>query len=242
MFLSFAGVSVSIPPDSWLTATYIFDVIGQLSGERYTCAVLLGHVEPGFPYISDTGALPPESCVFAQLLGIASVLLACCVYIKYRQVCERLKINQESKLIKPRTNLIVAWLGAASCLGISMVGNFQVSNEKLIHAAGAGMCFICGTVYFCMQEKLLSVHPTGIEPRLTAISNPIYCKSSALGHQEGENNRKWRPEDGGWDAHIVSTVSEWMLSIIFCTFILTYVRDFSYIHLEPPVVRLEIPP
>nr|CAD7442702.1 unnamed protein product [Timema bartmani] len=40
----------------------------------YTCAVLLGHVEPGFPYISDTGALPPESCVFAQLLGIASVL------------------------------------------------------------------------------------------------------------------------------------------------------------------------
>nr|CAD7442701.1 unnamed protein product [Timema bartmani] len=57
-----------------------------------------------------------------------------------------------------------------------------------------------------------------------------------------ENKRKWRPEDGGWDAHVVSTVSEWMLSIIFCTFILTYVRDFSYIHLEPPVVRLEIPP
>nr|CAD7397989.1 unnamed protein product [Timema cristinae] len=65
--------------------------------------------------------------------------VACCVYIKYRQVCERLKINQELKLIKPRTNLIAAWLGAASCLGISMVGNFQVSNEKLIHVAGAGM-------------------------------------------------------------------------------------------------------
>ncbi|CAG2054225.1 unnamed protein product [Timema podura] len=47
----------------------------------YTCAVLLGHVEPGFPYISDTGALPPESCVFSQLLGIASVLYA----LLYRQ-------------------------------------------------------------------------------------------------------------------------------------------------------------
>ncbi|CAG2054224.1 unnamed protein product [Timema podura] len=181
--------------------------------------------------------------------------VACCVYIKYRQVCERLKIDQESKLIKPRTNLIVAWLGAASCLGISIVGNFQVSNEKLIHAAGAGMCFICGTAYFCMQTWfsyrlksylnsaammyfrgtmcILSILLCGISLIAANISFHLY---------KGENKRKWRPEDGGWDAHVVSTVSEWMLSIIFCTFILTYVRDFSYIHLEPPVVRLEIPP
>ncbi len=38
-------------------------------------AFLLDHVEPGFPYISDTGNLPPESCIFGQFLAIVSFLV-----------------------------------------------------------------------------------------------------------------------------------------------------------------------
>ncbi|XP_052697001.1 DNA damage-regulated autophagy modulator protein 2-like [Crassostrea angulata] len=40
----------------------------------YIIAVANKHVEPGFPYISDTGTLPPESCVFGQLLNIGAVV------------------------------------------------------------------------------------------------------------------------------------------------------------------------
>ena len=40
----------------------------------YLVAVLFGHVVPGFPYISDTGTLPPESCIFGQFLTIGVFL------------------------------------------------------------------------------------------------------------------------------------------------------------------------
>jgi hypothetical protein len=41
---------------------------------RYSIAVGNDHVEPGFPYISDTGTRSPESCVFGQLLNIGAAL------------------------------------------------------------------------------------------------------------------------------------------------------------------------
>lgn len=41
---------------------------------RYIAAVLQGHVEPEFPYISDDATYSPESCVFGQLINMGSVL------------------------------------------------------------------------------------------------------------------------------------------------------------------------
>lgn len=41
---------------------------------RYTISVQWDHVVPGFPYISETGTLSPESCIFAQCLNIAALL------------------------------------------------------------------------------------------------------------------------------------------------------------------------
>ena len=40
---------------------------------RYIWSVMLGHVEPDFPYISTAGTTPPESCVFGQCLNIVAV-------------------------------------------------------------------------------------------------------------------------------------------------------------------------
>ncbi|KAK3884748.1 hypothetical protein Pcinc_010987 [Petrolisthes cinctipes] len=40
----------------------------------YVWSVLEDHVEPDFPYISSTGAFPPESCFFAQMLNIVALL------------------------------------------------------------------------------------------------------------------------------------------------------------------------
>lgn len=36
--------------------------------------MLLGHVEPDFPYISDAATYSPESCVFGQLMNGGTVL------------------------------------------------------------------------------------------------------------------------------------------------------------------------
>lgn len=52
----------------------------------YGIAVYNGNVKPDFPYISDTGAMPPESCVFGQLLNIAAVVAMFVFYIRYKQI------------------------------------------------------------------------------------------------------------------------------------------------------------
>lgn len=44
---------------------------------RYIAAVLQGHVEPNFPYISDAATYSPESCVFGQFINIGAVLCRC---------------------------------------------------------------------------------------------------------------------------------------------------------------------
>nr|CAD7438867.1 unnamed protein product [Timema bartmani] len=112
---------------------------------RYTWSVLLDQVEPAFPYISDTGTLPPASCLFSQLLNIITVFMSCCVYIRYRLVK-----NAESGII-PWVNTMAAWLGGICCLGLSLVANFQESNVSSVHVLGADTCFIGGAIYFCLQ-------------------------------------------------------------------------------------------
>ena len=68
----------------------------------YGIAVSLGHADLLWPYISDTGELlvsirescslhppgtmPPESCIFGQLMNIGAVLLCFIFYTRYKQV------------------------------------------------------------------------------------------------------------------------------------------------------------
>jgi hypothetical protein len=52
----------------------------------------------------------------------------------------------------------------------------------------------------------------------------------------GKDPRKWYPEDGGWEMHVASTVSEWIVATSFCVFILSFVREFQKINLEEPQV------
>jgi DNA damage-regulated autophagy modulator protein 2 len=50
----------------------------------YLVAVFFSHVEPGFPYISDTGTLPPESCIFGQFLAIGSFISNLFVLFRFK--------------------------------------------------------------------------------------------------------------------------------------------------------------
>ena len=54
----------------------------------------------------------------------------------------------------------------------------------------------------------------------------------------GSDYKKWLPNDGGWGWHVASAVSEWILAIVYCIFLLTFVPEFRLIHFEPPVVNV----
>lgn len=53
----------------------------------------------------------------------------------------------------------------------------------------------------------------------------------------GHNPRKWYPNDGGWELHVASTISEWIVAVCFCLYILTFYSEFSEISFSHPQVR-----
>lgn len=126
----------------------------------YIAAILEGHVVPDIPYISDAATYSPESCVFGQLINMGCVLLGIVVYIRYRQIEQLIYHHPNLLETSAKMNKIAMWLGIGSCLGCSIVANFQETNVRIMHYIGALNCFGLGTAYFWMQAYLTyNIHP-----------------------------------------------------------------------------------
>lgn len=213
----------------------------------YIIAVLLGHVEPDFPYISDTGTYSPESCIFGQLLNVGTLLLGLVIYVRYRQVAEYYSSYSLSPAVLS-LNKMGVWFGLLSCLGLSFVANFQETNVITVHLTGAFLCFGFGTVYFwihavCsyhMQPLANSLQLAHLRLALAVICTVFFILLSITGvlshiQFRGSNPRKWYPNDGGWQLHVISTASEWVVAVAFCIYILSFAREFRNISLESRV-------
>ncbi|XP_063242370.1 DNA damage-regulated autophagy modulator protein 1-like [Bacillus rossius redtenbacheri] len=219
----------------------------------YAWAVSLGHVAAGFPYISDAGSLPPESCFFSLLLHVTALLTASCVYLQYRALGELLADNKCG--VSQRLNASAAWLGVAASLGLGVLASFQQSSVPLVHLVGAGVCFAGGTVYFCWQtwfsyslRQWRPVSPCLLRLRLCLslvclLLMALACATAlvSLTQFDGRSELDWRPRDGGWDLHVASSACEWLLAAAFCGYFLSLVGDFRRIRVEPPAVSA-LPP
>lgn len=120
----------------------------------YIAAILEGHVVPNIPYISDAATYSPESCVFGQFINMGCVLLGIVVYIRYRQIEQLIYHHPNLMETSAKINRVAMWLGIGSCLGCSIVANFQETNvlnthifSKLIHVFLIEFCvyFRCGS-------------------------------------------------------------------------------------------------
>ncbi|XP_069494362.1 modulator of macroautophagy TMEM150B [Ambystoma mexicanum] len=101
------------------------------------------NISVAFPYISTCGSYPPQSCVFGQVLNVGAILAVWVTFIRFQQVRD---LGCHSRL-----NIASAVLGVLSALGISMVGNFQQSNQLETHLVGAVLAFFVGVAYFWLQ-------------------------------------------------------------------------------------------
>ncbi|EDM09593.1 rCG64382 [Rattus norvegicus] len=102
------------------------------------------------PYISDTGTMPPERCLFGVTLNIAGILGIATIYVRYKQVHP---LNPEENLII-KLNKAVLVLGILSCLGRSLVANFQKSALFIVHVCGAVLALSMGSFYMFVQTIL----------------------------------------------------------------------------------------
>ncbi|XP_073827381.1 DNA damage-regulated autophagy modulator protein 1 [Musca autumnalis] len=217
----------------------------------YIAAVLQGHVVPTVPYISDAATYSPESCVFGQMINIGSVLLGITIYIRYRQILQLFEHHPDLGTNLLRYNRLAVWFGFASCLGISIVGNFQETNVRILHLIGAFCCFGFGTLYFWMQALIsYMVYPiAGTKPNAhLRLGMSVCCTilfillavTGIMSHIlfKGSNPRKWYPSDGGWYFHVISSISEWVIATVFSFYILSFTHEFRDVDLEHPPLRI----
>ncbi|XP_075632098.1 DNA damage-regulated autophagy modulator protein 2 isoform X2 [Balearica regulorum gibbericeps] len=154
----------------WSAASFVFS---------YITAIVLHHVDPLVPYISDTGTIPPERCVFGIMLNISAFLGMATMYVRYKQVYA---LNPEkSKIIM--LNKTGLTLGLMSCFGLCIIANFQKCILYYIHVVGACLTFGVGAIYMLVQTILSylmqpEVHSKDIFwIRLTVL---LWCCSSIV--------------------------------------------------------------
>lgn len=228
----------------------------------YIIAVIRGDVNAAFPYISDTGAEVPESCIFGQLLNIVAFLAFCTMFVRYKAV--QALAGEEDRWLR-RMNRISMFLGCFSAFGCSMVANFQEGTVvEPVHATGAGLTFVGGLLY-CLLQTCMSYHMCPdyngqyiCRVRLAVCLVSFMCLVTTVvsaavalvlwsGYKaEGKDKFKWRPDQPGYIPHVISTVGEWMTALTFLGFFFTYVREFDKfslgVNMRPLVRHLDDEP
>ncbi|XP_044027906.1 DNA damage-regulated autophagy modulator protein 2-like [Siniperca chuatsi] len=219
----------------WTAASFVF---------AYITAVVLRHVDPVVPYISDTGTMAPERCVFGIMLDVSAFLGMATVYVRYKQV-EALA-GEEVRL--DRLNRVGLLLGFISSFGMCVVANFQKTTLFSMHLVGAMLTFGVGALYILVQTLLslyMQPHIHSKSTYLVRLGIGVWTLSSiismfissvimysSLPGVDVPHKLHWTPGETGYTAHMISTVSEWSLAFSFISFFLTYIRDFQKINLR----------
>ncbi|XP_070553064.1 DNA damage-regulated autophagy modulator protein 1-like [Ptychodera flava] len=234
---------------------YLPIMLGVMSGATfitsYVIAVIKGDVFAVFPYISDTGTKPPESCIFGQFLNLSAFLAFATMYVRYKQVAEFYAQDVVNKILKLNKTAFV--IGSFSCLGLSIVANFQETSVIVVHGVGATMVFGLGVLYAFLQTIMTyKMYPDRnglficrvrmIISSVALVSMVIAFSAAAVAyvqwnkyHDQHDDRQHWRPSDGGYTAHLVSSIGEWMMAFSFLLFFFTYIRDFQKVDMEAQI-------
>ncbi|KAK6184582.1 hypothetical protein SNE40_007028 [Patella caerulea] len=221
----------------------------------YGVAVSYKHVEPNFPYISYTAIHPPERGLFSQFINMASVMMALNVFIKFLislDVIRRRAESVENRSVADKLNIGTLICGLLSAFGLSMVANFQTVVMRPGHYIGAGLAFLCGTIYCWLQSvlswKLKQVEECQYNRKISliqflmsviltsffitfSVTKAVYKIS-----KEKELGTKW---DTLRVPYLFSTVTEWLTVITLICFTLTFYPDFKRFSFQGPTVLVK---
>nr|XP_046234447.1 DNA damage-regulated autophagy modulator protein 1 [Scatophagus argus] len=206
---------------SWSSCTFLIS---------YIIAVFRHDVDVIFPYISDTGATPPESCIFGLMTFISACAGIATIYARFKFV-EKLS---DGAVVK-RLNKAALGLGLISCLGMCIVASFQETTVPIGHDIGALLFFVTGIVYIILQSIITHyASPLGSSISVFRIRCMIAVLAAlalfptiicAIFVKTTELHR--HKEDEDYRFHIVSAVCEWIVAFSFIFFFFTYIHDFK---------------
>ncbi|KAK1906232.1 DNA damage-regulated autophagy modulator protein 1 [Dissostichus eleginoides] len=181
----------------WSSSTFIV---------AYIIALFRRDVDIIFPYISDTGAYPPESCIFGLMTFISACAGIATIYARYKFVE---KLSGDTRVVSPRLNYTALVFGLLSCLGMCIVATFQETVVTWVHDIGALMFFVPARLFIAILAAL-AFFPTAI--------CAYFVKQTTL-HRE--------KDDEDYPYHVASASCEWVCAFSFICFFLTYIDDFK---------------
>ncbi|KAG7454498.1 hypothetical protein MATL_G00260390 [Megalops atlanticus] len=205
----------------WSSSTFIIS---------YIIALVRHDVDVIFPYISDTGADPPESGVFGVMTTVTAFTSMLTMYARYKFV-QKL---EEIQGFRSKLNKCALWIGLIACLGMCIVATFQVTLVTEVHDAGALVFFVCGVLYTLLQSVIsYRMHPYGSSMALCHTRMVISIISVLASFPMiicaffVPTKLHWDSHDKEFAFHLASAISEWIVTFCFVFFFFTYIREFK---------------
>ncbi|XP_072528593.1 DNA damage-regulated autophagy modulator protein 1 [Salminus brasiliensis] len=217
----------------WSSSTFIVN---------YLIALYRRDVDVIFPYISDTGARPPESCIFGLMSTITAFAGFATMFARYKFL-ERL--NEKTGGVSPGLNKTAFAFAVISCLGMCIVATFQETQMMIVHDVGALVFFLSGVIYIILQTVIShKAYPFGASKSVCCIRTIFACVAFVAVFPTiicawivKTTKLHWHTEDKDYTLHLVSAVSEWTVAFSFVFFFFTFIREFKQFTLR---VHVEI--
>ncbi|KAL0274349.1 UNVERIFIED_CONTAM: hypothetical protein PYX00_006801 [Menopon gallinae] len=144
----------------------------------YSVSLHHKHIIAIFPYISNTGNYPVESCIFSLGLNIVAALYTMIAHLRYVQMKELLPEDLRKGHILNKSSLIT---GIVASVALSMTANFQQTNIIMIHEGAALLCSYMALLYF-WHQNFLATFCSGCTKRRIMIFRITLTVVSTLAH------------------------------------------------------------
>ncbi|KAK6616911.1 hypothetical protein RUM43_014881 [Polyplax serrata] len=208
----------------------------------YLLCLSFGHVTSVLPYLSFLGDKPLESTLFTQLFVIDAAVLMLLVQVRFVQAFRYLNKQKASDRMFA-VNYAAVCVGHSAAVGLFVMACFQESHAFWVHQlAGILLYFFGSVIYFVLQTVVSS--GTASVPRDKVLVNLRvvisvfliifyvcfevgYLLAMKLHNKPWDKRNEWSKEDDGWIFYILSSISEWLLLLLFQLYFLTFYFDFK---------------
>lgn len=223
----------------WVPSMVAVSLIGAAL-IAYAWATLTGTVTPFAPYISEAGAIPPQSGVFSLLLYFGSLLACATMLVRYVVVGN---LNRCYKTTVDVLNVASLGAGLIAVGGNLIVSAYPVLTSQAIHNAGAYTMFLAAVVYMMLETGLTCcLCPEHFSKTMVWLRFGItvasvvgiiftacfqYIGDELWTYSEIEKPKHLRePGDPGFRELTISALGEWFLVSVFLSFFLTFAYEF----------------
>ncbi|KAM6975489.1 transmembrane protein 150C [Tautogolabrus adspersus] len=164
------------------------------------------------PYISVAGNFPPASCIFSEVMNMAAFVGFIIAVLRYLQL--KHKINKHLNIV----TLVTFSIG---CFGMTLVGNFQIFADEMIHNLGTFMTFGLGTLFCWLQTFITLRVDIKNEGRKTGIMRFLlsgFITVCMIIYFSLISQR----------LHMEAAQSQWALVMFFLIFLCTFAVEFRH--------------